>query len=84
MSKKPNTAAALAGILNAKRGEETSSEPAAAAEVPVTAEPPANPSPALPPDPFPGACGEGGNAGRKPVAARAGSSNVQPVQRLPP
>jgi hypothetical protein len=53
VSKKPNTAAALAGILNARRGEETSSEPAASAEAPVTPEPPVNPSPPLPETPSP-------------------------------
>ena len=53
MSKKPNTATALAGILNAKRGVEPVDEPAVAIEVPTARETPAPPSPALPDTPSP-------------------------------
>ena len=51
MSKKPNTATALAGILNAKRGVEPVSEPAVPVEVPTTRDATPPPSPALPDTP---------------------------------
>ena len=71
MSKKPNTAAALAGILNAKRGEESASEQAPAAELQNTQVPSAaTPSPALPDVPL----SKGASPITSPRKARVGKS----------
>jgi hypothetical protein len=48
MSKKPDTAAALAGILKAKRGDDRPAVPAAATVTQAEPELPPPPSPALP------------------------------------
>ena len=53
MSKKPDTATALAGILKAKRGDDAPASPPEAGLRPVEAEAPPPPSPALPPAPLP-------------------------------
>ena len=48
MSKKPDTASALAGILKAKRGDDSAAEPLAAVTAPAFPASPPNPPPALP------------------------------------
>jgi hypothetical protein len=48
MSKKQDTATALAGILKAKRGDETTAAPAVASVSPAEPDTPPPPSPALP------------------------------------
>ena len=47
MSKKPDTASALAGILKAKRGEDRPDAPPPPAALPAEPETPLPPSPAL-------------------------------------
>jgi hypothetical protein len=51
MSKKPDTASALAGILRAKRGDESDVEPTPPAAIAPVVIVPTPPSPALPPAP---------------------------------
>lgn len=53
MSKKPDTASALAGILKAKRGDDLPAGPAPSVAAPVPTETQPLPSPALPPGPPP-------------------------------
>jgi hypothetical protein len=72
MSKKPDTASALAGILKAKRGEERSDTSPLPAALPVEPETPPPPSPALPSTP---ASAEIPNAAMPPSKGRGGKSS---------
>lgn len=55
MSRKPNTAAALADILKAKRGDNQPTDPVSAMATPAAVEAPSNLSPAPLPTPAPAA-----------------------------
>jgi hypothetical protein len=72
MNKKPDTAAALAGILKAKRGDDRPEPPAPSAAMPAEAETPPPPSPALLSAP---ASAEIPSAATPPAKGRGGKSS---------
>jgi hypothetical protein len=72
MSKKPDTASALASILKAKRGDDRPDTPAPSTAIPAEAETPPPPSPALPSAP---ASVGIPNAATLPAKGRGGKSS---------